>query len=227
MENNATAKNDPIIVCRDLCASYGREEVLHDVCLDIEKGVFLPFVGPNGAGKTTLLRIILGLIKPGKGTLITPFDKKVPGYVPQHKVIDPLYPVSVSQIVMMGLYPETGWWIKPGEEQLNRVKQALELFDLSAHARKNFSELSGGMKQKALLARAFVTNAEVFILDEPTSDLDESSEKALITHLSHLSKEEGKTILMAIHGVELIEKLVPRLCLVRRGNARIIENTGL
>lgn len=228
MKNDAATEiKETVIICRDLCASYGREDVIHNVSLEVEKGMFLPFIGPNGAGKTTLLRIILGLLKPRKGTLITPFNKQVPGYVPQHKVIDPLYPVSVIQIVMMGLYPETGWWRKPNKEQKYRVEKALDQFDLSVHVQKNFSELSGGMKQKAMLARALVTNADIFILDEPTSDLDESSEKAVINHLFHLSKDEGKTILMAAHGIEMINELAPKLCLVRQGNARIIENDKL
>ena len=119
MKERGSMKNsNPVIICRDLCASYGREEILHNVSLDIQEGSFLPFIGPNGAGKTTLLRVILGLNKPLKGTLITPFHKKVPGYVPQHKIIDPLYR-SVK-------YPNNFW--PPTNTILNLESTFLELF---------------------------------------------------------------------------------------------------
>ena len=86
--------NGPIILCREVCVAYGRQEVLHRVNLDIPRGIFLPFTGPNGAGKTTLLRAILGLIPTRHGTIETPFHRAPAGYVPQQRVIDPLHPVS-------------------------------------------------------------------------------------------------------------------------------------
>ena len=223
----ARDRHDPIISCEDLCVAYGREEVLHDVCLEIEGGSFLPFIGPNGAGKTTLLRTILGFIKPRKGMLVTPFRRQVPGYVPQQKSIDPLYPVSLRQIVMMGLYPQIGWWRTPNIEQRAIIEQALEQFDLTDHDRKTFGELSGGMKQKALIARAFVSGADVFILDEPTSELDEPSERAVLAHLFRLSRDEGKTVLLAHHGVELVEEMASQVCLVHQGQVRIAANENV
>lgn len=109
MQSSST-ENRPIISCENLAIGYGPEVILDEVNLTITPGMFLPFVGPNGAGKTTLLRCLLGLVKPRRGKLITPFGIKPPGYVPQHKSIDPLFPVSVAQIVSMGFYPQIGWW---------------------------------------------------------------------------------------------------------------------
>ncbi|MCK4564880.1 MAG: ABC transporter ATP-binding protein [Verrucomicrobia bacterium] len=212
---------DPIITCKDVCVAYGRQEVLHRVNLEIPRGVFLPFTGPNGAGKTTLLRAILGLLPLRRGKIDTPFDRHPAGYMPQQKVIDPLYPVSTRQIVEMGLYPERGWLRRITAPQRRAVDQTLEQLSLAEHADKNFRELSGGMKQKALLARAFVSKAEVFIVDEPTSELDEASEKEVLHHLLQLSREQGKTVLVAHHDLGLMATLTDSMCHVRHGNASI------
>jgi len=214
---------EPIIVCEHVCVAYGDQEVLHDASLQIPRGVFLPFVGPNGAGKTTLLRTILGLIRPRRGRIRTPFDRVPPGYMPQQKSIDPLYPVSVRQIVMMGLYPKTGWWRRPCGEDRRAVDQALAWLGLDRHADKTFSELSGGMKQKALIARALVSGAEVLILDEPTSELDESSERETFDHLFRLSRDEGKTVLLAHHGLDRLIERIPMVAVVNHGRVRLAK----
>ena len=212
-----------IIACEHVRVAYGRQEVLHDVCLEIPSGILLPFVGPNGAGKTTLLRAILGLLKPSSGSIHTPFDVKPAGYVPQQKTIDPLYPVTTRQIVEMGLYPELGWRKRPNRQQRERVDGVLERLSLAGHQAKTFSELSGGMKQKALLGRALAGNADVLIMDEPTSELDEDSEKEVLAHLAALSRENGKTVLLAHHGIDQAGSLSPTVCVVQHGWARVVD----
>ncbi len=215
--------SDVIIACEHVHVVFGRQEVLHDVCLEIPSGILLPFVGPNGAGKTTLLRAILGLLRPEKGSIRTPFDKNPAGYVPQQKTIDPLYPVTTRQIVEMGLYPELGWWRRPDQRQRRRVDGVLDRFDLARHQGKTFSELSGGMKQKALLGRALVSGADVFIMDEPTSELDEESEKDVLAHLASLSLEGGKTVLLSHHGMHQAGLLSSRVCVVQHGRASVVD----
>jgi ABC-type Mn2+/Zn2+ transport system ATPase subunit len=204
--------SQPIIVCRDVVAGYGQETVLHKVNLEITAGDYLPFIGPNGAGKTTLLRIILGLLRPRSGQVITP-----PGYVPQIKNIDPLYPVTLFQIVSMGLYPKLGWSQRMSREDREFVYKTLDEFDLLEHASKRYAELSGGMRQKAVVARAFVTGADVFVMDEPTSELDENSEKEVFSHLFRLSREKAKTVLFAIHSLEHIAETAESICAVNHG----------
>lgn len=220
---NATAS---IIGCAHVSVAYGRQEVLHDVTLEIPSGILLPFVGPNGAGKTTLLRAILGLIVPARGRIRTPFAGKPAGYVPQQKNIDPLYPVTTRQIIEMGLYPELGWWRRPDAAQRARVDRVLARFSLEQHQRKTFAELSGGMKQKALIGRALVSDAEVFIMDEPTSELDEDSERDVLAHLVALSRECGKTVLMAHHGIEQAGALSPQVCVVQHGRVCLADMAG-
>jgi ABC-type Mn2+/Zn2+ transport system ATPase subunit len=210
----------PIIRCDRVAVAYGRQEVVHDVSLEVRAGMLLPFVGPNGAGKTTLLRAILGLLPLARGVIHTPFARKPAGYVPQQKAIDPLYPVTTRQIVEMGLYPELGFWKRPTAEHRSRVTAVLDRFGLGPHQEKTFGELSGGMKQKALLARALASGADVFIMDEPTSELDEDSEKDVLENLVALARDEGKTVLLAHHGLDQAGALADRVCVVHHGRAR-------
>jgi len=213
-------KDGAIIRCERVTVAYGEEVVLREVSLEVHRGEFVPLIGPNGAGKTTLLRAILGLIKPRSGRIESSFGGQPPGYVSQMKAIDPLFPVSVREIVQMGLYPQLGWRRSPGRAEWMRLEEALERFGLRAHARKTFAELSGGMKQKALLARAFVSGAEVLVMDEPTAELDEDSEREVLGHLHELSRTLGKTVLLAHHGLEDVAPLADRLCLVDHGRVQ-------
>lgn len=205
-----------VLRCTGMSVGYGPEIILSDVDFSVSAGELLPIIGPNGGGKTTFLRALLGLIPLRRGTLALGFHGKPPGYVPQHKQIDPIYPVSVRAIVAMGLYSELGCWHRPDRSQHLRIDHALEKFGLYGHQGKAFGELSGGMRQKCLLARAFVTGADVFILDEPTAGLDAASEKWFLRHLLDLNKKEGKTVLMAHHRLEDLSYLSKTVCLVDR-----------
>jgi ABC-type Mn2+/Zn2+ transport system ATPase subunit len=214
------AHRPPVISCRGLTVRYGREEVLAGVDLEVAAGAFLPLVGPNGAGKTTLLRAILGLVKPSAGSVRTPFARRPPGYVPQQGVIDPLFPVSAAGIVAMGLYPAVGWRRRPGRREAQTVEEALARLGLLAHGHKSFAELSGGMRQKVLLARALVSAPEVMILDEPTAGLDRGSQEEILRHLSRLNRREGRTVVMAHHGEALLTGLAQEVCQVEHGRVR-------
>ncbi len=211
-----------MIRCQNVTLGYGRDMVLENVTLEIPRGVFLPFIGPNGAGKTTLLRGILGLIKPLKGKIETPFQALPAGYVPQHKSVDPLFPLTVREIVAMGFYPRLGWWKKPRAQDKKLLEQALEELKLTPHAHKNYRDLSGGTKQKTLVARAFVSGADVFIMDEPTSELDETSEKEVFHHLAELVLKHQKTVLMAHHGLNQLirSSATSEICLVNHGRVK-------
>lgn len=218
-----TTEQKTVIACENIVVGYGGEVVLRDVSLRITAGSFVLLMGPNGAGKTTLLKAILGLLKPRRGHIATPFHITAPGYVPQQKSIDPLYPVTVRQIVGMGLYPELGPWRRVTGHFRRRVDATLEQFDLLAHDRKTFGELSGGMRQKTLIARAFVSGAEIFILDEPTSELDERSEREVVQHLHRLARHQDKTVLLVHHGLGHAVDRGDMVCLVNHGKAVLLE----
>ena len=212
-----------IISIKHLFVAYDQKDILRDVSLEIPEGVFLPLLGPNGAGKTTLLRAILGLLKPRKGTIETALKRSDFGYVPQHRSIDPLYPVTTRQIVLMGLYPKLGPWRRLKGSENDRIISVLEDLGLSQHANKTFGELSGGMKQKALIARALAGNPKVLVLDEPTSELDERSGRETLARLVKLSKDHGTAVLLAHHGLETAKNLAKRVCLADHGSVVFVD----
>jgi ABC-type Mn2+/Zn2+ transport system ATPase subunit len=207
----------PIIICHGLHVSYGREPVLRGVDLSVDKGGFLPLVGPNGAGKTTLLRAIIGLVRPSAGTIETPFAQRPPGYVPQQGVIDPMFPAPVTQIVAMGLYPKLGWWRRPSRNGKRAVSGVMERLGLLNHGHKGFAELSGGLRQKALIARALVAAPEVLVLDEPTAGLDQKSQDEILNHLKEINRQDGRTIIMAHHGEGMLNGIAETVCQVQHG----------
>lgn len=211
----------PIIRLREVTLGYGAEPVLRDVSLDLAPGMFLPFVGPNGAGKTTLLRAILGLIRPLSGAIETPFAAAPPGYVAQQKAIDPIYPVSVREIVRMGC-PAGRGGRRDRAAAWQSVDRELERFGLLAHARKTFAELSGGLRQKVMIARALVSRPRVVVMDEPVTELDEGAQRMVLERLHRAAMEEQRTVLIAHHGLDAIAGRTQTVCLVRDGQARLV-----
>jgi manganese/zinc/iron transport system ATP- binding protein len=209
----------PLIECHDVTLAYGREKVLEHVNLTIPRGILLPFIGPNGAGKTTLIKACLGLVPCQSGRIVCHFGPQPPAYVPQQKQIDPIYPLSVRDLVMMGLYPELGPWRHMNRQQEERLEGTLRRFGLESHAHKRFSELSGGLRQKTLLARAAVSLADLLVLDEPTAGLDAASEADLLELIQMLHAEKGKTILWVHHRLDQCTALVRQICRVEDGKA--------
>lgn len=208
---------EAIIACMGVYVYYGQEEILRDVTFEVKRGAFFPLVGPNGAGKSTLLKVLLGLVRCAQGRINTPFDRHPPGYVPQQASIDPMYPVTLRDIVAMGLYPRTGWWRRRVSEARRSMAEAINRVGLSGHESKSFLELSGGMRQKTLIARALVNGPDVLVLDEPTAGLDEESQREVLTHLMRLKEEHGTTVLMAHHGEYLLNGLAEEVCEIQHG----------
>jgi manganese/zinc/iron transport system ATP- binding protein len=213
----------PVIRCRGVTVAYGRDVVLDRIDLTVPRGVLLPFVGPNGAGKTTLLKACLGLIPHQGGELVCDFGPRPPAYVPQQKQLDPIYPVSVRDLVSMGLYPELGPWGRPDAGQRARLERVIGRFGLAPHGHKHFGELSGGLRQRTLLARAVVSLAEVLVLDEPTAGLDAASEADLLALMRALHAEEGKTVLWVHHRLDQCAALAPQVCRVDARGVRLAD----
>lgn len=211
----------PIIRVRNLTLGYGADIILRDVNLDIPAGAFLPFVGPNGGGKTTLLRAILGLLRPLRGHIETPFGRSPPGYVAQQKALDPIYPVSVRAVIEMGLYPRRGQ-LSPAQRR-ERVEKWLRRFDLVAHAERTWGELSGGQRQKVMIARALALNPEVIVMDEPTTELDPPSRRDVLETLRQLAMRDGRTVLLAHHGLDDLAGWCENVCLVKDGAAQLVS----
>ncbi len=212
----------PVIQCRGVTVAYGRDVVLDRIDLTVPRGILLPFVGPNGAGKTTLLKACLGLIPHQGGDIVCDFGTKPPAYVPQQKQLDPIYPVSVFDLVCMGLYPETGFWGRINHSQRSRVETVLERFGLTLHRHKHFGELSGGLRQKTLLARAVVSEADVLMLDEPMAGLDAASEEDFLALIRSLHECEGKTVLWVHHRMDQCATLARQICRVDKHGVNLV-----
>ncbi len=213
-----------IIECRGLALAYGQDTILAHVDLDIRSGWLLPFVGANGAGKSTLFKALLGLLPPRSGEIRRLWGKARPGYVPQQQHIDPIFPVNVRSIVGMGLYPECGFLRLLSREQKERLGTTLSRFGLAEHQKKTFAELSGGLRQKTLIARAVIGNSPIIFLDEPVAGLDAASEEAVLELLIDLCGKQGKTVLIAHHRLEDLSRLSPIVCLVEHGKAEVLPS---
>ena len=200
-----------VLACRDLDFGYDGRPVLSAVTLAIPDGDFVCVVGPNGSGKTTLLKLALGLLRPTSGE-ITVFGQRPErarhriGYVPQHAHLDPLFPVSALDVVLMGrlgLGTGLGPWRRRDREA---ARAALAEVGLADHADRHFSALSGGQKQRTLIARSLAGEPELLLLDEPTAGLDAHVEEGFLRLLESLNRR--LTIVMVSHDLGFVAGIV-------------------
>jgi manganese/iron transport system ATP-binding protein/manganese/zinc/iron transport system ATP- binding protein len=199
---------------------FGGLAALRDVSLALGPGERRALIGPNGAGKTTLFKAVLGLIPPQRGDILlheAPAlgQRAMMGYLPQLEEVNREFPVSVADVVMMGRYPRIGWGRRPGSEDFVAVRQALERVDLLAQARTRIGRLSGGQQQRAFLARVLAQDPHLFLLDEPVSGVDATTQHAIFALLEDL-RDRGKTVIVATHDLNcVIERFDQVLCLNR------------
>jgi ABC-type Mn2+/Zn2+ transport system ATPase subunit len=186
--------------------AYAKTPALTGMEFELHAGEAVALIGPNGSGKSTLLKGILGLIHRTEGTVevlghATPPAGSI-GYVPQTDELDPEFPVSLEQVVMMGRYRELGWLRLPGKKDRAAVAAALETVGLGSRAKTRFGELSGGQQQRGLLARAVAASPRLLLLDEPFNGLDQSNRDALVDTVERL-KADGVAVLVSTHDLEL------------------------
>jgi ABC-type Mn2+/Zn2+ transport system ATPase subunit len=199
---------------------YDGRAVVSGIDLTVGARDFLGIVGPNGAGKTTLFRGILGLIPPLGGS-VRRLTHAI-GYVPQRESLDALYPLRVDEVVRMGAYGRLSGLRRLGRAERALAGRCLARVGLAERARAPFAALSGGQRQRILIARALVTRPALLLLDEPTSGVDRSAQKAILALLAELH-EEGLGILLVSHQLALLREAVGELLVVRDGR---VERTG-
>ncbi|MFA6119571.1 MAG: ABC transporter ATP-binding protein [Parachlamydiales bacterium] len=196
---------------------YKVKPILKDVNLSVEEGDFLGIIGPNGGGKTTLLKLIIGIYAPHTGR-IRVFGKEPRevrekfGYVPQAYNIDKQFPITVLEFVLLGMLTKShfGFFKK---DQKEKAIQILEKMGLKNFVHSPFGSLSGGETQKALIARALISDPEILILDEPTANIDPESEKTIFDILTEINKTT--TILMVSHDLQTIISRVKKVITVQ------------
>jgi len=204
----------------DVSVGYNGKPVLQDVTLDVTRGVRLAVLGPNGAGKSTLFKAIMGMLPLRSGHILIhgepprQRDTHV-AYVPQREDIDPRFPVTVRDVVMMGRYGRIGWLRRPGRADQQAVERALRQLDLLGLAGESIGDLSGGQLQRAFLARALAQEADILLLDEPFTGVDALTEGALYALLDEL-KARDITVLVATHDLDKARSHFDDLLLVNR-----------
>ena len=209
----------PLISLRAVTLGYAGRSILEHVTVTVERGEFLALLGPNGAGKTTLLRGMLGLIPVMEGRVEFGFDRiaKPPGYVPQKDTLDPIFPLTAREVVLMGTYAHLPPLRRVSRVERRLARAALEQVGLSAVAEQPFWALSGGQKQRILIARALATQPEVMLLDEPTAGIDPGAATAIMELIARLNREHGLTVVLVSHHLRLVRSLVRSIIWVDRG----------
>ncbi len=193
-----------MIELRDVSFGYDQTMALKGVSIKIQPNEYIGIIGPNGGGKTTLLKLTLGFLKPQTGTIIKNPDIKI-GYVPQLHRFDRLFPLSVLELVGLGDVRAKDW--------KQKAFAALEKVNLAEYAYRPFSALSGGQFQRALIARALMTEPSVLVLDEPTANLDVDAQEDVHALLRSLKKQI--TIIMVSHDLQTIVNEVDRILCVQ------------
>jgi ABC-type Mn2+/Zn2+ transport system ATPase subunit len=206
----------------DVSLGYGGRPVLEHVSLGIERGTFCALLGPNGAGKTTLFRGMLGLIPVLAGRIEYDFDRRVtpPGYVPQKESLDPIFPLTVHEVVLMGAAARVPPLWPVGRRRRRVAAECLARVGLSQAAEQPFWALSGGQKQRVLIARALAVEPHLLLLDEPTAGVDPGAEAAIIDVIASLNRDEGLTVVIVSHHLRLVRRVAGSVIWVEGGQVQ-------
>jgi len=211
--------SDSLVEVRDVTFGYGREVVLDHVSLTIEPRDFLAVIGPNGGGKTTLLKAILGLVHPWSGEVAFRLPSGSDprgrlGYVPQFSTFDRDFPLRIAEMVLMGRLGRSSILRPYSREDRAAADRAIERLGLGGVARSHASEVSGGQLQRALIARALVSEPEILFLDEPTASIDAESRETLRELLADLNRTIP--IVVVTHDVTSLAPMVRRIACINR-----------
>lgn len=207
---------------------YGDHSVLRDLRLEIEAGEFVGILGPNGCGKTTLLNLLAGVLRPSGGA-IQLFEKNLQDYsrrevarlvsvLPQETTVD--FPFSALEVVLMGRAPYLRRFQWEGLADLRLAEEAMRRTDCWQFRERDVRQLSGGERERVLLARALAQQPKILLLDEPTTHLDLRHQAEIYRLLRLLHREQGLTILAVLHDLNFAASACGRLLLLADGGLR-------
>lgn len=196
-------ENDIVAELKDVSIGYDNKSIIDNISMQIKRGNLIGFVGPNGGGKTTLVKTLLGLIQPVKGSLTYTEGIKF-GYVPQNMSFDSIFPLSVREIVIMGRYSHIPFLGSPGTDDINKVYDTARKVGIGHLIDRPFRSLSGGEKQRTLLARAMVSEPDMMIMDEPTASIDQKGESEIMSLIDQMKASMKFTIIIVSHYINSI-----------------------
>ncbi len=219
----------PLLAARDLSFSYGRgadaPPVVDRVSMEIARGAVVGLLGPNGSGKTTLLRLLAGVLHPRSGSVL--LDGAPIASTPRRALARRLamvpqetratFDFSVLEMVMMGRYPHLGPLALEGPDDLEIARAALRATGTAAFESRAFATLSGGEKQRVVIAGALAQASDALLLDEPTSALDLHYQLDIASLLRSLNRERGTTLVVSTHDLNLAASLCRHVVLLRSG----------
>ncbi|HEU5012277.1 MAG TPA: metal ABC transporter ATP-binding protein [Roseiflexaceae bacterium] len=217
MSNVATAP--ALLDLSHVTAQYRGQPALEDVSFQVFTGEQLALVGPNGAGKSTLFKVIVGVLPLASGAIRAPGHATLRelgvAYVPQRSQVDWTFPVTVSDVVMMGRVGKIGLFRRPKAADRERVRWCLELVGMGGRAHRQIGELSGGQQQRVFIARALAQEAALLLMDEPLTGLDLPSQEEIFGILDTL-REQRVTVIVATHDLDQAADRFDRVLLLNR-----------
>jgi len=213
-----------ILNANEISFSWGDNEVLKDINFGIRSNEILAILGVNGAGKSTLLKCLNGILKLGSGKIeILEKDtsemnlieiSKLMSYVPQS--VRSSFSVDVFDVVLLGRRPHINWRISEEDRQI--VSKTIRLFDLEDFAFRKFDKLSGGERQRVVIAKAVAQDPQIFLFDEPTSDLDLKNQIEVMQIMKDITSVSGrKSAIIAIHDINIAARFADRIMLLHNG----------
>lgn len=203
----------PAIVLHDLTLGYDLHPAVHHLDATFAAGSLTAVVGPNGAGKSTLMKGIAGALRPLEGRIA--LSKSRIAYLPQQAEIDRTFPVSVRDLVAMGLWAEIGAFERLGPAHADRIAHALAAVGLTGFERRPIAALSGGQMQRVLFARLLLQDAEVILLDEPFTAIDAKTAADLMA-LVQRWHGEGRTVVAVLHDIDTVRAKFPDTLMIAR-----------
>ena len=202
---------------RDVTLGYDRHPAVHHLSGEVIAGALLAIVGPNGAGKSTLFRGIVGILNPLAGTILTgDLDVRDIAYLPQTVDIDRSFPISVFDFVGTGLWRKVGVFGGIGKDARQKIERALMAVGLSGFENRAIGTLSGGQMQRMLFARVLLQDARLIVLDEPFNAVDAKTSADLLALVKRWHAER-RTVLAALHDLDLVRATFPETLLLARG----------
>jgi iron complex transport system ATP-binding protein len=210
------------------------EPVLRNVSFDVGRGDRVGVLGPNGSGKTTLLKLIAGMLRPDAGDIR--FDGRPLAAMSRREIARRIavvpqethstFDFSVIDMVLMGRYPHLGAFELEGAADLAMAREALDATGTRPFELRRYSTLSGGEKQRVVIAAALAQTPDLLLLDEPTAALDLGYQLGITALLRRLNRERGTTLLLSTHDLQSVASLCSTLVLIRHGRVLAQGPTG-